>query len=122
MRLPDHKKTSVLLLTAAYLFIVLTHILMLPNHHLVSNKSQARYNSIFKRKLDNASAQTFSLMHRTDKSVLNKDQNIQSLFLKLAGVFLILLLIAKTVWQLRPPVPIRHYFSSIFPFRLSLRI
>ncbi len=80
MRVPDHKKMSVLLLTAAYLFIVLTHILLLPNHHLISTKSQVRYNSIFKRKLDNSSAQALSMMLRTDKSVLNKDQNIQSLF------------------------------------------
>ncbi|WP_224746403.1 hypothetical protein [Mucilaginibacter glaciei] len=122
MRVPDQKKMSVLLLTAAYLFIVLTHILLLPNHHLVSNKSQVRYNSIFKRKPDNSSAQTSSMMHRTDKFVLNKDQNIQNLFGQLAGVFLISFLIPRIVRQLRPPTPIPHYLSATFPFRLALRI
>lgn len=118
----QHKKTSVLLLTAAYLFVVLTHILLLPNHHHVSSKSLSRYNSIFKRKLENASGQAFSLMHRTDKSVLNKDQNIQGLFVKLAGSFLILLLSARTGWQLKLPEPMPSYFFRYFSFRLALRI
>lgn len=122
MGLFDHKKISVLLLTATYLFVVLTHILLLPNHHQGTSQSQSRYNSIFKRKLENASAQSLSMMHRTDKSVLNKDQNIQGLFVKLAGSFLILFLIPGITQKMRRHILIRHRFLSFSPFRLSLRI
>jgi hypothetical protein len=122
MRLHNDKKTSVLLLTAAYLFVVLTHILLLPNHHIVSTKSHARYNSIFKRKLDNSSAQAFSIIHRTDKSVLNKDKNAQDLFVKLAGSFLILFFIPHITRKMMWRTLIPHYFAPFSPFRLSLRI
>lgn len=122
MGILEQKKTSVLLLMAVYLFVVLTHILLLPNHHQVSSKSQSRYNSIFKRKLENTSAQALIMMHRTDKSVLNKDQNVQGLFVRLAASFLILLLLPGTARQLRQTIPIRRYFSPFPSFRLSLRI
>lgn len=122
MGLIDHRKISVLLLSTAYLFVVLTHISLLPSHHQDSSKSKSHYNSIFKRKLENANTQMLSMMHRTDKSVLNKDQDVKSLFLKLAGSFLIRFLIPLPVWQLRPSFSVLDYFSPNPVFLLTLRI
>jgi hypothetical protein len=119
-----YKNANVLLLLVAYLFVVLTHILFLPPHGQKSLNPHPRYNSIFKRKLDNANATTLSFMHRTDKSVFNKDQNIHYLFIKRAGSFLILLLLSRTGRQSKTLAlfPFRRYFSPYPPFRLSLRI
>ncbi|RAV60144.1 hypothetical protein DIU36_02280 [Mucilaginibacter rubeus] len=119
-----YNNANVLLLLVAYLFVVLTHILFLPPHGQRSLNPQGHYNSIFKRKLDNANNHALSLMHRTDKSVLNKNQNIHHLFIKLAGSFFILLLLARIGRRakLLTLVPFRRYFYPYPPFRLSLRI
>ncbi len=122
MGIVQHQKTSVLLLIAVYLFVVLAHISLLPNHHQTSERSQSRYNSIFKRKLENTCAQMLVLIHRTDKSVLNKDQYGPNLIIILGTSFLILLMALGNDRSLSYPVPIRRYFSTYTSFRLSLRI
>lgn len=124
MSLRTYKQANVSLLIAVYLFVVLTHVLFLPHHGSISTKKHSSYNSIFKRKPENAGMLTFSSMHRAAKTVLNKDESITSLVVKLSGVFLVLFFTCRNRSGLKIPAPLFtfRFFSPYPPFRVSLRI
>jgi len=124
MSLRIYKQINVLLLITVYLFIVLTHVLFLPHQPPNSTKRQSSYNSIFKRKLETAGMLAFSSMHRTDKTVLNKNESITGLVVKLAGIFLILFFVFRKGSRSKIPVPLSflNNYSPYPPFRVSLRI
>jgi hypothetical protein len=76
------KQVTTLSITAIYLFIVLTHILLLPRGNSFSYIPRPSGNSIFKRKLENAAtqAQTTNYNQRIDKSTVTKQLDIETLF------------------------------------------
>ncbi|TSJ44497.1 hypothetical protein FO440_10060 [Mucilaginibacter corticis] len=81
MEIHAKRKVSVLLLTAAYLFIALTHILFIrPDGSNSPGRTAARYNSIFKRQAsDGLSNPALNLIKRTDKILSKGNCDVRAL-------------------------------------------
>ena len=80
----------VLILSIAYLFVVVSTIFLLPKHQNLSVKSQSHNNSIFKRKVDCVNVNAlFSPSYY--KSVINKEQNASRLLIQFAAAFIFLI-------------------------------
>lgn len=116
------KQFNISLLLAAYLFVVVTHIFFIPCHTQVSVKARNTYNSIFKRKIEDGNASKLSLLHRTDKTVLN-NQKANTLIIFYTSIFLAPFF--KSVPYLRYPILRWYNCRYLSPYQLyisSLRI
>lgn len=110
------KQLYTLLLAAVYVFVVCTHIFLLPKKGTQPALTHAQFNSMFKRKVESTAGRDATSAKRLDKSVVQKDDNYKVIacFTALA-VFLLLLprtsREAKVTqlcffnWRIRPHLP-----------------
>lgn len=112
------KQLKIVLLLTAYLFVVLTHIFFIPCHNRTQVKATSCYNSIFKRKVESRNAGKPSLLHRTDKTVLNNKKDGGSLILFSTGLFLVCYF--KLLPSLQPILSRRYKNLYSPPYRLYL--
>ncbi len=123
MRISVRKQAQVLLMTAIYLFVVLTHIFFITKNTASTSRSHPIYNSIFKRKLENATAHSLNYLQRTYKSETPKPRDAEKLFTRMAACFILFFFIGNMV-PLRQHFRIRNlsYLPSSTQLIFSVRI
>ena len=97
------KKLQVLLVSACYIFIAVSHMFFLPRLTELNGKASLSQNSIFKRKPETtiATISHINFFQRTDKFIVNDKKSAIDLLNIVVGSF-ILLLFARLIWKLNP--------------------
>ena len=85
----SHPKYT-LLLTVAYLFVVLTHVFFIRRHSSFLAQPRYIYNSIFKRQPEGGVAIYSTCFKRMDKSTIDVKQNMRIILANYAQVFIML--------------------------------
>jgi hypothetical protein len=115
------KKLQVLLLSACYIFIAVSHMFFLPQLTELKGKVSLSQNSIFKRNPETSvgSVNHSNFFQRTDKFIVNDKKSPIDMLKIVIGSF-ILLLFARLVWKIDPkhfPVfhwpPVNHQYSYL---------
>ena len=124
MVLQVNKKVFVLLLTTAYLFVTLTHILFVQPIHSSSTQIAYRYNSIFKRQSsDGVNSPVMYLIKRTDKILSKGNKYITALIVSHARSFMLLMMPRLSLISAVPAFFDLFIYSGISPHILRcLRI
>jgi hypothetical protein len=84
----------ILLLTATYLFVVLTHVFFIRRHSSFFTQPRCTYNSIFKRQPEGGVAIYSTCFKRLDKSTADVKQNLRIILANYAQVFILLFFVS----------------------------
>ncbi|WP_183565897.1 hypothetical protein [Mucilaginibacter sp. SP1R1] len=92
-----------LLVSACYIFIAVSHMFFLPRLTELNSKAALSHNSIFKRKPETSvtSVNHINFFQRTDKFIVNDKKSAIDLMNIVISSF-ILLMFARLVWRLNP--------------------
>jgi hypothetical protein len=111
-----NKKGMVLLVTAAYLFIALTHILFVKPNGASQKQTPGRYNSIFKRQnSDGISSQALYFIKRTDKILSRGNPDARALIARQACSFVTLFMQPQLLSRTAPAVSHTLLYSGGSP-------